>query len=639
MAEVTAGQAYIASLMTQQRENNPLPSVGYDKEEFNREYNTSIRIKEFEEEVAVHISDELFKKRKSNIKKEKDRDSGTDKISSKFEDERLTYYVDEMKDYLKNAQAAESKMDVNKQIERLKQTAESLASSAIHTKEKDFLMQQYAKSIDFLQDEKKVKRGLGGTVKESAKEQVGRYLDVRSMFSGFVDNNPVMMALYGITSDLFKQGMDNRKERKQQIAADAAKQGIMEKDIQVSEDTRKREDKRGQKLDDREAKVAASKEVPVEPTQPVKASSGYDTLMPKAVEPTPTAEVQTRSSFDFGDFQNKLVSAISGASKVTAETQQVEKQQDTDTDTARTEQLEFRSELFGRLDKIISLLGGKKGGGQGKGKGKISGGIGKFLSGTLDKIFKFLGPIGVTLTAISAFLFRGGIKKMIMGGLGKLGSMITAPFKMAGKLATGVGGMAKKGGSFVAKKATGVYQGAKKMGGAARGKLGSIISKSKIAGKSVTKAIAKVGGKSLLKKIPGLGALFGLGFAFQRILAGDMTGAGMEALSGIAGAFPGLGTVSSIAMDAAIAARDVLGVENVSNKAAQIESVQNKVIKNKITGEKAEPTIIAPQTNTVIQGGGGGAGAITPRPTLSSARNSDSTIQRLSERFMSFGMA
>jgi hypothetical protein len=68
---------------------------------------------------------------------------------------------------------------------------------------------------------------------------------------------------------------------------------------------------------------------------------------------------------------------------------------------------------------------------------------------------------------------------------------------------------------------------------------------------------AKAAGKSLLKKIPGVSILAGLGFGAQRALQGDFVGAGGEVLSGVAGTVPGLGTAASVAIDAGLAARDL----------------------------------------------------------------------------------
>ena len=84
----------------------------------------------------------------------------------------------------------------------------------------------------------------------------------------------------------------------------------------------------------------------------------------------------------------------------------------------------------------------------------------------------------------------------------------------------------------------------------------------KTAGKSVVKTAGKTAGKSLLKKIPGVGALAGLGFAVERLLSGDVSGAGLELASGIVGTVPGIGTAGSVGIDALLAAKDISTTSN-----------------------------------------------------------------------------
>lgn len=93
------------------------------------------------------------------------------------------------------------------------------------------------------------------------------------------------------------------------------------------------------------------------------------------------------------------------------------------------------------------------------------------------------------------------------------------------------------------------------------GKAGGAKAAEKAVEKGLTKSVGKAGakavGKSVLKKIPVIGALAGLGFAAGRAMDGDWVGAGGEALSGVASIVPGIGTAASIAIDAGLAARDI----------------------------------------------------------------------------------
>lgn len=135
-----------------------------------------------------------------------------------------------------------------------------------------------------------------------------------------------------------------------------------------------------------------------------------------------------------------------------------------------------------------------------------------------------------------------------------LGGLITSGIMGAG----GFGNIADVGSSFVGNKIK------NKIGGKTIAKSGkSIKNIAKKGGKAVAKggkSIAKLGGKALgksaAKKIPGLGILAGLAFAGQRLMDGDIAGAGLETLSGISGSIPLLGTAASLGIDGYLAKRD-----------------------------------------------------------------------------------
>ena len=74
------------------------------------------------------------------------------------------------------------------------------------------------------------------------------------------------------------------------------------------------------------------------------------------------------------------------------------------------------------------------------------------------------------------------------------------------------------------------------------------------------KIAAKGGIKSLLKKIPILGAAVGAYLGYQRFKSGDYLGALAEVGSGIASIFPGVGTLASMAIDTALLGADAAGI-------------------------------------------------------------------------------
>ena len=155
-----------------------------------------------------------------------------------------------------------------------------------------------------------------------------------------------------------------------------------------------------------------------------------------------------------------------------------------------------------------------------------------------------------------------------------------------------IGKKAGKGFSKVAKQGKGLLKGASKAGK-------SLLKKGakKIGAKVGAKALAKVGGKALgkglLKKIPFVGLGAGLLFAGQRLMAGDMKGALLEAASGIAGTIPGVGTAISVGLDATLAAKD-MGLLPDQKKAE--EQASGLTTPNPAIDSLGKPIVLNPPT-------------------------------------------
>ena len=82
----------------------------------------------------------------------------------------------------------------------------------------------------------------------------------------------------------------------------------------------------------------------------------------------------------------------------------------------------------------------------------------------------------------------------------------------------------------------------------------------KLSEKELAKYAAKSTFKTMLKKIPLISILAGLGFGTWRYLQKDYTGAKLELTSGLAGTIPGIGTVGSLSLDGYLAYRDLSGL-------------------------------------------------------------------------------
>jgi len=188
-------------------------------------------------------------------------------------------------------------------------------------------------------------------------------------------------------------------------------------------------------------------------------------------------------------------------------------------------------EIVDKLDAIVENTG--EGGAFGKSTGK---------GGIFDKAFSFIGDNFKTIAgSLVALKYAKPLKSLGAKVLTKAAT--TLGIKTAAKtVAPAAAKVAAKTGATAATK---------------------IVAKevTETAAKTGTKVIAKTAGKTLLKsaikKIPVIGLLAGLGFGLHKLAKGDFTGAAMEVSSGAMSMVPGIGTAGSVAMDVAIAKRDI----------------------------------------------------------------------------------
>lgn len=146
----------------------------------------------------------------------------------------------------------------------------------------------------------------------------------------------------------------------------------------------------------------------------------------------------------------------------------------------------------------------------------------------------------------------------------------------------------------------------------------------KVAGKEgLEKLGGKALGKTILKKIPGIGLLMGVGMGAMRMAEGDVLGGLGELASGAASTVPGIGTGISMAIDAGLAARDIYNA--TSGPAMATGGIVTKPVTNATIGEAGREAIIPlengathlvePLTLALKQAMGTGAGS-SPNITL-----------------------
>ena len=245
------------------------------------------------------------------------------------------------------------------------------------------------------------------------------------------------------------------------------------------------------------------------------------------------------------------------------------------------------NELLNAAKGGSGFLGGGGMGGSGGGEdglGYVEGRIGEKLArGTYDKVKKSKvgGKIGSLLRLGKTGLVTLG------GGALALGSTALAKskglFSRKPPVATPLTPMLSKGVSETAAKEVTKTVGKESTEKVAQETTEKVAKQAtESVGKQVAKTTAKATTKGLIKKIPLIGAVAGLGFGLSRALKGDFLGAGMEVSSGLASIIPGAGTAASLGIDATLLARDV-------KKIKEGEGVDDSIIPTEsITGKKTD---------------------------------------------------
>lgn len=217
-----------------------------------------------------------------------------------------------------------------------------------------------------------------------------------------------------------------------------------------------------------------------------------------------------------------------------------------------------------------------------------------------DKIANNAGVIAGTLGAIAGISLIGKFSRLlkVFKNLGKAAKNFKS-FLGLGKTTTK--SVSKTAASSLTKSSGGVIM--KSTGKAVYGAAGEAALKagSGTLAKQAGKIGLKSAGRALVKKIPIIGALAGVGFAISRAAKGDYAGAALELASGAASTIPGIGTAASVAIDAGLAARDIS--QSKSRSAPQTMKVDDFTIKSnpKDTLVMAGGTRFGEETNALLK--------------------------------------
>ena len=581
MADVGLTTLLTAGILSRSRPN-PLPMQRYDENAYNADLNTSFQTLSNQEVMTQKIEEVLQKRRIENIRSGKNEEQGVNDLQSKWKDDKiLNFYNDELKDMLEESRRGETKMDVNTQLKRLEETLKRLKDSSMDEDMKKFMVIQYSHTQKFLQSEKKQKKGIGGVALESAKNQIGNYLDMRGLFAGLVNNNPLAMAAFNIGSDVTKSIISRRRERKKQQQSDVSKANIVERE-KYSEELSQNFDRI------RESELESAR-----------GSSKATNESKETDESTPTIEPQSPI-----DLSNEGI----------AEEQQKEKQKEQSEEQDRANDTIFRDGLFDRLDNIKDCLCKKEEGNNTSTNienEEESGFFSKFKTlFKFDGLKKILGGFLASAGGIFGLKNIKNIMSTLKGAPSKIldvgknlvkgaGGKILDVGKGAMNLAKGAGGKILDIGKGLGSKALGFAGPAAALASSAYGgwQIGEYLNETFGTDKMLSDAMLKVFNPEAYENK-------------QKRLAEKTKK-------------PAISTEKQ-------------NIEQSQKRKDIVETINNKVIESKVNAEKDKSKSMG-VVNNVINNNTTTSGGNARTIPLSSARNPDSSVQRMSERFMVFG--
>lgn len=132
-------------------------------------------------------------------------------------DELSSFYAEQLKDLVQNTnEYTEDMMKV--QMKRVKTMMKSIEKSDIE--EKDFLLREYQKSIEFLEEQSEKRFSKLEKTKKFLSESAERYFDIKGIYSAFLGNNPLSMMAYDLISGKIKKHRERKEQERELVASD-----------------------------------------------------------------------------------------------------------------------------------------------------------------------------------------------------------------------------------------------------------------------------------------------------------------------------------------------------------------------------------------------------------------------------------
>ena len=181
------------------------------------QYDISVRLNDMEHAIKEKVEEELHKYNVETAKGNKQTS-----IRNYFESDQLTkFYVEQHKDIIQSVHEMDASM-LNVQLKRTKKFLDNITKSDIQ--EKEFLIEEYHKSIQFLEKQYEQKNKWSTKLANTLGTMAEQYLDYQGFYQAAFENNPIMMGLYTVASNSIKSYRERERERKVLEARDANRQ-------------------------------------------------------------------------------------------------------------------------------------------------------------------------------------------------------------------------------------------------------------------------------------------------------------------------------------------------------------------------------------------------------------------------------
>ena len=164
---------------------------------------------------AIEKKNEIGQLRRTDVSEDA---FDTDEVTKNF-----ASTLDEVIEDFGTATRDEMKVSIN----RMASLMDSIEVS--NSVEKDFLLEQYKQTQDAMQAEFNKRATIAARATEKMSELGEQYLDIQSLYAGFVDHNPIMMAMFKMGGDFLKRSRESKKAQAAAIVRDKKNQAYAEK--------------------------------------------------------------------------------------------------------------------------------------------------------------------------------------------------------------------------------------------------------------------------------------------------------------------------------------------------------------------------------------------------------------------------